>query len=94
MSERMSETRNVAAWPCDVCGEERPSYLVQITRHDVSHQVGLDAGTLAYTVRHCCDRRACVEAAEDPDNWRIVTEARDAWEELDVGLQLVTGSGE
>lgn len=94
MSERLTEQVNVATWPCDVCGEERPAYLVQITRHDVSDQLCYEPGSIERVVRHCCDRRDCIEVAEDPENWQILPERRDTWEDFDVSLQLVTGSGE
>ena len=64
---------------CEVCGDIRPSHLIQRTRHDVSESVGLDPGSLERIVRHCCDRRGCVEDAEDPDLWQCAPQGYDAW---------------
>jgi hypothetical protein len=77
MPERLSERRNVATYPCEVCGDERPAYLVQLTRHDVSDQFGLDAGSLERIVRCCGDRRDCLEVAGDPVYWRLAHEPVD-----------------
>ena len=63
---------------CDVCGELRPTHLIQQTVHDISDQVGLEEGRVHYTVHHCCDSAECTDAAGDPDNWRIIDEE---WEE-------------
>lgn len=83
MPERLSDQPSPLQFPCDVCGDERPAYLIQITRHDVSHQVGLEAGLVARTVRHCCDRRTCIDAAEDPEVWRIAPDGFDPWSAFD-----------
>jgi hypothetical protein len=65
---------------CDVCGEFRQQFLLQLTRHDVSDQVGLEAGSVERIVRHCCDRRECIEAAEDPELWQLpLPEDFDPW---------------
>jgi len=59
---------------CDVCREQRPAYLLLVTRHDVSHQFGLPCGALERVVQHCSDRDECLSAAAEPDNWAVLVE--------------------
>ena len=56
---------------CECCDEERPRHLRQITSHDLSAEFDLPESSLVRQVRHCSDRAACEQLAEDIDNWRL-----------------------
>ena len=84
-TERIAENGRCA---CDVCGDERLVMLIMTTRHDVSDQLGLPPGSLERVVRHCRDSEDCLEAAGEPEHWRLPIELQDAWLAADAVLSL------
>lgn len=47
-------------WTCHVCGRERPDDKIQVYTTDLSHEFGLEIGTLRQNVRYCEDNAECV----------------------------------
>ena len=52
-------------WTCHVCSEIRPDAQISVYQTDISEQRSLSAGTFFQNVRHCNDRSACIEGAEE-----------------------------